>query len=94
MEGLILRYTLESRPSRRALARRDGLIDLGHLPDRIRQIAGFWGGATMDTGAIYQVAQTDGFVTDIAVLRAEIIRIHDPKVRDELLGWLESRVPR
>jgi len=48
----------------------------------------------MDRGAIYQVAQTDGFVTNIAVLRAEIIRIHDPKARDELLVWLEGRVPR
>jgi hypothetical protein len=74
------------------MARRDGLIDLGHLPDRIRQIAGFWGGATKDAGAIHQLAQTDGFAMNIVVLRAEISRIHDLNVRSELLGWLDSRV--
>ena len=88
--GLDLTVSTESDASRRALARRHGLIDLGRLPLRIRKIAGFWGGSTTGARAIYELVQLNGFTHSVDKLRSEIVRIHDPSVRDELLVWLES----
>lgn len=77
---------------RGAMARRQGLTDLGPVPKRIRTIANFWGGSTTNARAMYELAQADGLVRSIDELRSEMDSVHDPKVRDELLAWLESRV--
>ena len=50
----------EGNQSHRALARRHGLIDLGRLPERIRKIAGFWGGSTTGARAINELVHSDG----------------------------------
>ena len=81
----------ESDQSRRALALRHRLIDLGRLPERIRRIAGFWGGSTTGAQAINELVQSDGLTRNIDKLRSEIARIHDARVRTEFLEWLESR---
>jgi hypothetical protein len=81
--------TLESR---RALALHEGLVDLGHLPDRIRQVAQFWGGSTRDARPLYDLTRRDGMTADVDALRLSMIRVHDRKVRGELLGWLDSRI--
>lgn len=81
--------TLESR---RALALQDGLTDLGHLPDRIRQVAQFWGGSTRDARPLYDLTRRDGMTADVDALRLSMTKVHDLKVRGELLGWLNSRV--
>lgn len=83
--------TIESEASRRAFALRHGLTDLGCLPERIRTVAHFWGGSNEGVRALYELATTDGMVRSIDDLRSEMSRIHDPKVRNELLVWLESR---
>ncbi|MGA7981423.1 MAG: hypothetical protein WCA32_14535 [Chromatiaceae bacterium] len=77
--------------SRGAFAHRYGLTDMGHLPERIRRIAGFFGGSTAGAQALYQLAQTDGLTQSIDELRLDIASVHDPKVRDELLAWVRSR---
>lgn len=82
----------ESNASRRAFAQSNGVIDLGRLPERIRGIAGFWGGSTTGARAIYQLVQSDGFTRSIDELRSEIVKIHDPGIRKEFLLWLASRV--
>lgn len=84
--------SIESDASRRVPALSQGLIDLGRLPERIRNIAGFWGGSTPGSQGLYELAQTDGFTRSVDELRSEIARVHDRKVREELLAWLEARV--
>ena len=83
---------MESGVSRRSFARRHGLIDVGRLSERIRKVANFWGGSGSGARALYELAQTDGLVRNIDDLRTEMNRVHDPKVRDELLTWLECHV--
>ena len=65
--------------------------DLGRLPERIRRLAYFWGGSANGCRRLYTLASTDGRTQDVAALRAEIRRIHDPRGRNELLAWLNSR---
>jgi hypothetical protein len=77
--------------SRSAFAQRCGLTDMGHLPERIRRIASFWGGSTVGARALYELSQTDGLARSIDELRSDIARVHDPKIREELLAWLQSR---
>jgi hypothetical protein len=84
----------ESNKSRYALARRHGLIDLGRLPERIRKIAGFWGGSTTGAQAINELVQSNGFTRNVEKLRSEIARVHDARVRKEFLEWLASRTYR
>jgi len=81
----------ESDGSTRAVVLGSGLIDLGHLPERIRRIAGFWGGSTAGTQALYELCQTDGLARSVGDLRSAIARVHDHRVRDEFLVWLDSR---
>jgi len=76
---------------RSAMARRQGLTDLGPVPKRIRIIANFWGGSTTTARAMYELAQGDGFIRSVGELRSEMDSVHDPKVRAELLAWLDSR---
>jgi hypothetical protein len=76
--------------SRGAFGHEYGLTDMGHLPEPVRRIASFWGGSTAGAQALYELAQTDGLVRSIDELRLDIARVHDRKVRDELLAWLLS----
>jgi hypothetical protein len=90
--GSTLTDTIESEASRRAFARRHGLTDLGRLPERIRNVARFWGGSNEGARALYELATTDGMVRSTEDLRSEMSRVHDLKVRDELLAWLKEHV--
>ncbi|MEJ2386979.1 MAG: hypothetical protein P8Y27_06595 [Chromatiaceae bacterium] len=76
--------------SRGAFAHKYGLTDMGHLPERIRRIAGFWGGSTAGAQALCELAQTDGLARSIEELRSNIASVHDARVRDELLVWLQT----
>jgi hypothetical protein len=73
-------------------APQQGLIDLGRLPDRIRGIAQFWGGATMEARPLYELVRRDGVIKGVDELRQAMTKVHDPKVRAELLDWLGSRL--
>jgi len=73
-------------------AQQQGPIDLGRLPDRIRSIAQFWGGATMEARPLYELVRRDGVVRGVDELRLAMTKVHDAKVRDELLDWLGSRL--
>lgn len=84
--------TTAADSSRGALARRHGLVDLGRLPDRIRKIAGFWGGSAVGVMALYELAQRDGLIGSIDTLRTEMSQVHNPRDREELLVWLKSRM--
>ncbi len=70
----------------------NGLIDLGHVPKRIRSLAYFWGGTNTGAKALYELAQMDGLVGNVDELRSNIFRVHDLKIRDELLTWLGNHV--
>jgi len=70
----------------------NGLIDLGHLPKRIRSVAYFWGGANTGAKALYELAHLDGLVGSVDELRSNIFKVHDLKIRDELLTWLGNHV--
>ena len=80
-----------SDEARQKLADQQDLTDLGRLPERIRNIARFWGGTAQGSKALFVLAQTDGLTRDVAKLRMEIVKVHDPEIRQELLQWLESR---
>lgn len=82
---------IESNGSRRAFAQSNGVTDLGRLPDRIRAIAGFWGGSAPGARAIHELVRSNGFTRSIDELRSEITRIHDHGIRKEFLLWLASR---
>jgi hypothetical protein len=78
--------------SRHDLAQQQGLVDLGRLPDRIRRIAQFWGGATVDARPLYELTHRDGMIRNVDELRSAMTKVHDSKVRAELLDWLGSRM--
>jgi hypothetical protein len=86
-----LSQSIENDESRPVSALSQGLIDLGRLPERIRKIAGFWGGSTTGSQALYELAQTNGFTRDVDALRSEIYKVHDRRVREEFLVWLAGR---
>jgi hypothetical protein len=69
-----------------------GAVDLGRLPDRIRSVAQFWGGARRDVWPLYELVLSDGVTSEIGELRLAIAKIHDANVRAELLEWLRSRL--
>jgi hypothetical protein len=83
--------TIKYQASRRPLARRHGLTALGPVPERIRSIVSLWAGPSTGSRAMYELVQTNGLVRSTSRLRSEMARVQDPKARDELLTWLESR---
>lgn len=66
-------------------------VDLGPLPERIRRLAYFWGGAVSGARMLFTLATSDGWTRDPAALRGEIRRIQDRRARDELLAWLSDQ---
>jgi hypothetical protein len=90
-EGASMTETIKHQAPRRALARRHGLTDLGPVPERIRSIVSLWAVPSTGATAMDELAQKNGLVRSTSTLRSEMARVHDPKARDELLTWLESR---
>ena len=71
---------------------RDRVVNLGRLPERTRGIAQFWGGATVEARPLYDLARGDGMIKGVEGLRQAMTRVHDPKIRAELLDWLGARL--
>jgi len=70
----------------------DRVVNLGRLPERIRGIAQFWGGATIEARPLYDLARGDGMIKGVEGLRQAMTKVHDLKVRAELLDWLDARL--
>jgi hypothetical protein len=83
--------TIKYQASRRPLARRHGLTALGPVPERIRSIVSLWAGPSTGSRAMYELAQTNGLVRSTSRRGQKWPECKDPKARDELLTWLESR---